>query len=106
MIKIALAGIVLGALSTLLSYGAGGALVVTLAVGTIVILIRADYSRSKLILLFSASTILSFYTWGFQMISDPFSIETLSIFATLVLVPFIAALLLDSLLYTREKRND
>ncbi|MGJ8644269.1 MAG: hypothetical protein ACSHX9_12745 [Luteolibacter sp.] len=80
-------GLVLGVACSFLGLGAGGAMFLSVITGTLWILMSGSHQKVLKTFCYCFSISLGFWVFGFDTISDPTSIHTLSIFLAMILIP-------------------
>ncbi len=93
--RLAILGVILGAIATVMGYGAGGFLLLSIVVGSIVILLRTKAASAVAILIYTSSICASFFVFGLRIISDPLSMQVLLIFLCMIAIPTGLAVALD-----------
>lgn len=86
-LRLAITGGFLGSLCTFASYGAGGALILSILIGSLLVIGRRKSDTVSATLVYTFSVCAFFYAVGFSIISEPLSGQTLMIFLLMIAVP-------------------
>jgi hypothetical protein len=105
-LRLAITGAVLGSISTFMNYGAGGFLILAIAVGSLAVITRWKTSTIPATLICATAVCATFYTVGFRMISDPLSGQTLMMFLALIGIPTLIAIMASGFKPSCNKKND
>lgn len=100
-----LCGLVLGIITSFMGYGAGGGLILSLIVGSLLLVITSGRFRTIKTSLYCVSLCLGFYVAGFTKISDPLSLTALLIFLCKILAPICVAFVVNILSKTRMAKQ-
>lgn len=95
--RLGITGAVLGAIATVMGYGAGGFLVLSILIGSISILLRSKGPSALATLIYTVTVSASFYIVGFRIISDPLSTQTLLLFLCMIAIPTSLAAVVDGI---------
>jgi len=86
-----------------MSYGAGGCLILAIAIGSLAVIARWKTNTIPATLIYATAV---FYTVGFRIISGPLSAQTLMIFLMMIAIPTLIAILVAGFRDSSDKKND
>ena len=93
-------------MSTFMSYGAGGALILSILIGSVAVIVRRKADTVSATLVYTISVCAFFYVVGFRIISEPLSGQTLMMFLPMIAVPIIVAAVVAGSRGVPKKKND
>ena len=105
-LRLAIIGAILGSLSTFMSYGAGGGLILAIAIGSLSVIARWKTNTPTATLIYATSVCAAFSAVGFWIISEPLSAQTLMIFLVMIGIPTFIAILVSSIRASSSKKNE
>ena len=105
-LRLAIIGAILGSLSTFMSYGAGGGLILAIAIGSLSVIVRWKTNTPTATLIYATSVCAAFSAVGFWIISEPLSAQTLMIFLVMIGIPTFIAILVSSIRASSSKKNE
>ena len=105
-LRLATIGAILGSLSTFMSYGAGGGLILAIAIGSLSVIARWKTNTPTATLIYATSACAAFSAVGFWIISEPLSAQTLMIFLVMIGIPTFIAILVSSIRASSSKKNE
>ena len=105
-LRLAIIGAILGSLSTFMSYGAGGGLILAIAIGSLSVFARWKTNTPTATLIYATSVCAAFSAVGFWIISEPLSAQTLMIFLVMIGIPTFIAILVSSIRASSSKKNE
>jgi hypothetical protein len=88
-----------------MSYGAGGALILSIAIGSLLVIARWKTNTPTATLIYATSVCAAFYALGFRIISEPVNTQTLMIFLAMIGIPTFIAILVSSIRASSSKKN-
>ena len=89
-----------------MSYGAGGCLILAIAIGSLAVIARWKTNTIPATLIYATAVCAAFYTVGFRIISGPLSAQTLMIFLMMIAIPTLIAVLVAGFRDSSDKKND